>query len=87
MKTEIQEKLIEIASRVKGKGDTWEVKNVTETQKSLTDALEAFYQSTNTKPTAFRLDLAQGKLFAIFPEEVTIEEPQPKKYNIYGEYE
>ena len=87
MKTEIQEKLIEIASRVKGKGDTWEVKNVTETQKSLTDALEAFYQSTNTKPIAFRLDLAQGKLFAIFPEEVTIEEPQPKKYNIYGEYE
>ncbi len=87
MKTEIQEKLIEIASRVKGKGDTWEVKNVTETQKSLTDALEAFYQSTSTKPIAFRLDLAQGKLFAIFPEEVTIEEPQPKKYNIYGEYE
>jgi hypothetical protein len=87
MKIEIQEKLIEIASRIKGKGDTWEVLSVTEPQKSLTEALEAWFQIATIKPKAFRLDLAQGKLFAIFPEEVTIEEPQPKKYNIYGEYE
>jgi hypothetical protein len=87
MKTEIQEKLIEIASRVKGKGDTWEVSKVNEPQKSLTDALESWFEIATIKPKAFRLDLVQGKLFAIFPEEIKIEEPQPKKYNIYGEYE
>jgi hypothetical protein len=86
MKTEVQEKLIEIANRVKGKGDTWEVKNVTETQNSLTDALEAFYQSTNTKPIAFRLDLVNSKLYGIFTDEVEIQEPEPKKYSIYGDY-
>jgi hypothetical protein len=40
-----------------------------------------------TKPTAFRLDLAQGKLYAIFPEEVEIQEPEPKRYSIYGDYQ
>ena len=83
----MQEKLVEIASRVKGKGDTWEVLNVNEPQKSLTDALEAWFETATIKPKVFRLDLAQGKLFAIFPEEIEIEEPKPKKYNIYGEYE
>lgn len=87
MKTEMQEKLVEIASRVQGKGDTWEVLNINELQKSLTDALEAWFEIATVKPKAFRLDLAQGKLFAIFPEEIEIEKPKPKKYNIYGEYE
>jgi len=87
MKTEIQEKLVEIANRVKGKGDTWEVLGINEPQKSLTDALEAWFQSATVKPKAFRLDLAQGKLYSIFSKEVQIEEPKPKKYNIYGELE
>ena len=87
MKTEVQEKLIEIANRVKGKGDTWEVIGVETSQNSLTDALEAWFEIATIKPKAFRLDLAQGKLYSIFPEEVQIEEPKPKKYNIYGDYE
>ena len=87
MKTEVQEKLIEIASRVKGKGDTWEVTGVETPQNSLTDALEAWFEIATIKPKAFRLDLVQGKLYSIFPEEVQIEEPKPKKYNIYGDYE
>ena len=85
MKTETQEKLVEIAHRVPP-GDRWEVKNVTDIQKSLTDALEAFFQSTNTKPIAFRLDLANSKLYGIFTDEVEIKEPEPKKYSIYGDY-
>ena len=87
MKTEIQEKLVEIANRIKGKGDTWNVNGVDKVQTSLTDALEAWYQVATMKPKAFSLDLVEGKLYSIFPTEVEIEEPKPKKYNIYGENE
>lgn len=85
-KTEVQEKLIEIGSRVPP-GDQWQMSNVNQVQKSLTDALEAWFQVAQAKPTAFRLDLIKGKLYAIFPEEVEITEPEPKKYSIYGDYE
>ena len=85
-KTEVQEKLIEIGTRVPP-GDQWQMSNVNQIQKSITDALEAWFQINQTKPTAFRLDLIQGKLYAIFPEEIEIKEPEPKKYSIYGDYE
>ena len=85
-KTEIQEKLIEIAQRVPP-GDRWQVSNVNAVQNGLTDALEAYYQVATLKPKAFRLDLAQGKLYAIVSSEVEIKEPEPKKYSIYGDYE
>ena len=85
-KTEIQEKLIEIAQRVPP-GDRWQVSNVNAVQNGLTDALEAYYQIATLKPKAFRLDLAQGKLYAIVSNEVEIKEPEPKKYSIYGDYE
>ena len=38
------------------------------------------------KPKAFRLNLEEGKLYAILPQEVEIKEPEPKRYNIYGDY-
>ena len=85
-KTEIQEKLIEIGSRVPP-GDNWKMSNVNEVQKSITDALETWFQMATVKPKAFRLDLAQGKLYAIVSNEVEIQEPEPKKYSIYGDYE
>jgi hypothetical protein len=84
-KTEIQEKLIEIAYRVPP-GDNWKVSNVNEVQKSITDALEAWYQIATIKPKAFRLGLEEGKLYAILNTEVEIKEPEPKRYNIYGDY-
>ena len=84
-KTEIKEKLIEIANR-KAPGDNWSVSGVKNIQPSITDALEAYYQVATGKPKAFRLDLIQGKLYAIFSEEVEIQEPEPKKYSIYGDY-
>ena len=80
-----QEKLVEIGQRVPP-SDQWKVSNVNAIQKSLTEALEAWFQIATLKPKAFRLDLAQGKLYAIFPKEVEIQEPEPKKYSIYGEY-
>jgi hypothetical protein len=86
MKKEVIENLIEIADRMPP-GDRWKVKGVEAIQPTLTDALEAFYQVANNKPIAFRLDLAQGKLYAIFTDEVEIKEPEPKKYSIYGDYQ
>ena len=85
-KTEIQEKLIEIAQRIPP-GDRWQVSNVNAVQNGLTDALEAYYQIATLKPKAFRLDLAKGKLYAIVSSEVETQEPEPKKYSIYGDYE
>jgi hypothetical protein len=84
-KTEIQEKLIEIAYRVPP-GDNWKVSNVNEVQKSITDALEAYHNVSTIKPKAFRLGLTEGKLYAIISNEVEIKEPEPKKYSIYGDY-
>jgi len=85
MKTEIQEKLIEIAKRVPP-GDRWEVNGVKDVQNGLTDALEAYYQSSTNKPIAFRLDLVNSKLYGIFNNEVEVKEPEPKQYSIYGDY-
>jgi|TARA_R110000744_G_scaffold170919_3_gene289282 hypothetical protein len=83
-KIEVIEKLHEIAQRTPP-GDRWAVVGVKEVQKSLTNALEAWFQIAEVKPNAFRLDLAKGKLFAILPDEVEIIEPEPIKYSIYGD--
>jgi hypothetical protein len=82
---EIQEKLVEIANRVPP-SDRWDVKGVENIQPSLTDALEAYFMIAEIKPKSFRLDLADGKLYAIFPEQVEIKKPEVKKYSIYGDY-
>jgi len=87
MEKQTVEKLFEIANRIKGKGDTWEVNGIDKIQHSLTDALESWFQVATNKPQAFRLDLASGKLYAILNQEVEIKEPEPKKLSIYGEYE
>jgi len=84
-KTEIQEKLIEVAIR-QSPGDNWKVHGTEKIQPSLTDALEAWYQKATIKPQAFRLDLISGRLYAIVSNEVEVQEPEPKKYSIYGDY-
>ena len=82
----IQEQLVEIGRRVPP-GDQWNMEGVVNTQKTLTDALEAWFLVATSKPKAFRLDLAQGKLYAIYSEEIEVKEPEPKQYSIYGNYE
>ena len=84
-KTEIREKLIEIAYRVPP-GDRWQVIGVEGIQNGLTDALEAYYNVSTVKPNAFRLGLTEGKLYAIISNEIEVKEPEPKKYSIYGDY-
>lgn len=87
MNTETVEKQTEIATRVAGKGDTWFVIMTKKQLPSLTDALESYFQTVVVKPIAFRLNLSEGKLYAIHTSEQKIEEPKPKKYSIYGDYE
>jgi hypothetical protein len=85
-KTEIKESLQLIAQRTPP-GDRWTLEGETETRKSITDALEAYYQKVTSKPLAYRLEPLQGKLYAIYSTEVIIPEEKPKQYSIYGDYE
>ena len=83
---EVIENNVLIATRV-APGDSWKlITDPNTVYKSLTDALEAYFQETGNR-CEFRLAPLDSKLYAISTEEHTIEEPQPKKLSIYGEYE
>jgi hypothetical protein len=84
---EVVEKNVLIANRVVGQGDTWKlVIDPNSTYKSLTDALEAYFQETGNR-CEFRLAPLDSKLYAIDVEEHVIEEPKPKQFSIYGDYQ
>jgi hypothetical protein len=84
---EVIENNVLIATRVVGQGDSWKlITDPNTVYKSLTDALEAYFQETGNR-CEFRLAPLDSKLYAIGVEEHIIEEPQPKKLSIYGEYE
>tara|TARA_R110000822_G_scaffold186214_1_gene325287 strand:+ start:100 stop:363 length:264 start_codon:yes stop_codon:yes gene_type:complete len=86
MKKEVIENNVLIATRI-APGDSWKLTTDPNTvYKSLTDALEAYFQETGNR-CEFRLAPLDSKLYAIGVEEHIIEEPQPKKLSIYGEYE
>ena len=86
-KIEIQEKNQLIATRIPP-GDRWTLVNDSNKiiHNSLTEALEAYFQSTQFKGE-FRLHPLASKLFAIHSEEVIIEPvvEEPKEWGIYGE--
>jgi len=74
-----------IATRVPP-GDQWVLvqdKNKV-IHKSLTDALEAWFEKTQEK-AEFRLAPLDSKLYVIRSEEKTIEPEPTKRYNIYGD--
>jgi hypothetical protein len=50
----------------------------------LTDALEAWFSMSGEK-VEFRLAPLDSKLYAIQYEQKQIEQPKPKKFNLYGE--
>ena len=52
--------------------------------KSLTDALEAWFEK-NQEKAEFRLAPLDSKLYVIRSEEKTIEPEPTKRYNIYGD--
>jgi len=85
--TKIEEKNILIARRVPP-GDKWRlVANEPDgpIHASLTDTLEAYMIKTGFKGN-YRLEPLNGKLYAIREEEVDITEPEPERFDLYGEY-
>jgi hypothetical protein len=85
MKIEVIENNILIATRV-APGDSWKlIVDPNTVYKSLTEALEAYFQETGNR-CEFRLAPLDSKLYAISTEEQIIKEPIPKKYSIYGDY-
>jgi len=87
MDTQQVEKLVEIAHRVKGKGDTWTLLANNQVYSSLTEVLNAYYVLAVHKPIAFRLEPMNGVCYIITTQEIEIPKPQPKKFDLYGDYE
>ena len=55
---------------------------------SLTEGIEWVFQNEQGKPTDYVLKAAEGKVYIYKEEEIPEPEPpQPKTYNLYGEYE
>ncbi len=85
MKTEKVEYNELIATRVPP-GDQWVlVKDKSKSiHKSLTDALEAWFEK-NQEKAEFRLAPLDGKLYVIRSEEKEIQPEPVKRFNIYGD--
>lgn len=82
--TETREELELIAERVPP-GDRWELLIDRETIiDGLVPALTAYLRKTKFEGD-YRLSPLGGKLFAVRTTEVDVEEPEPVKFDLYGE--
>jgi hypothetical protein len=86
MSTQQVEKNIQIAERVPP-GDRWKLLGDEKVYESITEVLNAYYQQSVNKPQAFRLEPMKGKLYIITTQEIDIPKPEPKKYDLYGDFE
>ena len=70
-------------------GDRWTpLDNDQPILSSLTEGIEWVFQNELSKPTDYVLKAAEGKVYVYSEEEIPEPEPpQPKTYNLYGEYE
>lgn len=85
MATEVVEKNELIAVRIPP-GDNWELVIDKETViEGLVPTLTQYMRKTKFKGH-YRLEPLNGKLFAIRQEEVEVKEPEPEKFDLYGEY-
>jgi hypothetical protein len=84
MKTEIQTSYDLIAKR-KPPGDRWCLTGDQVVHKSLTDALEAWFQQ-NQEQVSFRLDPLDSSLYVIREQQVEIKPEPVKTFSLYGEY-
>jgi len=67
-------------------GDNWELVIDKETLiEGLVPTLTQYMRKTKFKGH-YRLEPLNGKLFAIKQEEIEIKEPEPEKFDLYGEY-
>ena len=85
MNTKIVENNVLIATRVVP-GDQWTLVGDSKkvVHKSLTDALQAYFEGTGFKGS-YRLDPLDSKLYAIQSDEVEIPVEKPKEYSFYGD--
>ena len=85
MKTKVVERNELIATRV-APGDRWTLVDDSKKiiHKSLTDALEAFLNTSGFKGE-YRLAPLDSKLYAIKTSEEEVKPEPVKKYNIYGD--
>ena len=85
MAKETIESSVLIAERVPP-GDKWELvidkENVID---GLVQALTQYMRKTKFKGH-YRLEPLNSKLYAIKTEEVDVKEPEPEKWDLYGEY-
>jgi hypothetical protein len=86
MDTQQVEKNIQIAERVPP-GDRWKLLGGEKIYESITEVLNAYYQVSSVKPTAFRLEPMKSKLYVITTQEIEIPKAEPKKYDLYGDFE
>ena len=75
----------ELIANRQAPGDSWVLVGDKIVHKSLTEALEAWFQKTGEK-AEFRLAPLESKLYVIRTEEIEIKPEPVKKFNIYGDY-
>jgi len=80
-----KQEFLELIANRQAPGDSWVLVGDKVIHKSLTEALEAWFEKTGEK-VEFRLAPLDSKLYAIRSEEVEIKEPETKKFSIYGDY-
>ena len=85
MAVEIEEIKELIAERVPP-GDNWEL-TIDRGNKieGLVQTLTQYMRKTKFKGH-YRLEPLNGKLFAIIQNEIEVKEPEPEKFDLYGEY-
>jgi len=83
MKKEVKEFNELIATRVPP-GDQWSLVDDSKVYKSLTNALQAWFEKTGEK-AEFRLAPLDSKLYVIRNKEVEIKPPPVKSYSLYGD--
>ena len=82
---QIEEEKILIANRMPP-GDNWElVIDQGTTIEGLVMALTMYMRKTKFKGS-YQLDPLDGKLYAIDKQEIEVVEPEPMKFDLYGEY-
>ena len=86
MDTQQVEKNIQIAERIPP-GDRWKLLGGEKVYESITEVLNAYYQASTVKPNAFRLEPMKSKLYVITTQEIEIPKAEPKKYDLYGDFE
>ena len=76
----------ELMATRKPPGDNWVLEiDKTTVIDGLVMTLTSYMRKTKFKGH-YRLEPLNGKLYAIRTEEIEIEEPEPMKFDLYGEY-